>query len=178
LGNTVYVVDSGRENGKITCRAIEKIIINDKDSREEYIRRTNYDALSKGCISDGLSARFRRKYAGHWKSNRRSTLQSNLQTDNGKSANNQEGVSERVEKNADIGGLKDDESPYSYTPTKEETIDELFKQYKEGAINEEEFKERIAGGKSKDDPVSVARMSEEVANTTPDIRRRQGKEER
>ncbi len=160
LGNTVYVVDSGRENGKITCRAIEKIIINDKDFREEYIRRTNYDALSKGCVSDGLSARFRRKYAGRGESDRRSSIRQDLQTNNGESANNQKRIPQGSGGNADTGGLI--ESDYSYTPSKAETFDELLKQYKEGTITEEEFKERIVGGKSKNDPVSVARMSEEV----------------
>jgi len=68
-----------------------------------------------------------------------------------------------------------EESSYSYTPTKAETVDELVKLYNEKLISEEEFKERIVGGKSKDDPISVARMTEEAANTTPDIQRRQGK---
>ena len=76
----------------------------------------------------------------------------------------------------DNGKSKSDEvSDYSYTPSKEETIDELFKQYKEGAITEEEFKERIVSGKSKSDPISVAQMEEKAADTTPDIPRRQGK---
>ncbi len=71
--------------------------------------------------------------------------------------------------------LSGQESSYSYTPTKSESFDELIKQYNEGLITEDEFKNRIVGRKSKDDPISVARMSEEAANTTPDIQRRQGK---
>ena len=103
LGNTVYVVDSGREEGKITCRAIDKVVIEDQTLREEYIRRKNHDALSKGYISDGLSGRFRSRYADNRQGNRRQEVRSNLQTDNGKSANNQSGVSKA---NATNRGLK------------------------------------------------------------------------
>jgi hypothetical protein len=103
LGNTVYIVDSGRENGRITCWAIDKIVIEDQALRKEYIRRKNYDALSKGYISDGLSARFRNKYAGDRQSNRRQQIRPNLQTNNGKSTDNQSGI---PKENADNGGLK------------------------------------------------------------------------
>ena len=85
-----------------------------------------------------------------------------------------DGHSKYMQENEDLSQDGDDSS-YSYTPTKSESFDELIKQYNEGLITEDEFKERIVGRKSKDDPVSVARMSEEAANTTPDIQRRQGK---
>ena len=78
-------------------------------------------------------------------------------------------------RNGEILTERWDVSDYSYTPSKAETIDELLEQYKEGTITEEEFKERIVSGKSKNDPVSVAQMKEESANTTPDIQRRQVK---
>ena len=55
VNNTVYVVDSGREKGTITCRVVEKILIEDNETREEFVRMVNHDALSKGSISDGLS---------------------------------------------------------------------------------------------------------------------------
>lgn len=168
IGNSVYLVDSGRENGKITFQAIDKIIIADKDTREEYIRRANYDALSKGYISDGLSSRFRREYIGDWESNRRHSLRQNLQTDNREPEHNQKGVSGDDE---DRGGLND--SKLSYTPTKEERIAALVDQFEGGLITREQFEEQLIG-KDKYDPISNARLTEEDANTTPDIKRKTG----
>ena len=57
-GETVYIVDSGRENGEIRFGVKSFFVIEDEKLRAEYLRRKNDDSISKGYISDGLSSRF------------------------------------------------------------------------------------------------------------------------
>ena len=168
----VYIVDSGRSDGAITARPVEKIIIADEEARQEFIRRTNYDALSKGSVSDGLSARFRRKYAGRGQGDRRSQIRQDIQADNGTPGNNQDRVSEDIGNDGGTGDL----TSYSYTP-KAESKDELLKQYEDGVLTREEYLDLISGKTPKSDPVSLANMHPEDydMNTTPDIKRKTGK---
>lgn len=67
-----------------------------------------------------------------------------------------------------------DNSQLSYTPTKAERIAALVDQFEGGLITREQFEEQLIG-KNKDDPISNARLTEEDANTTPDIKRKTGK---
>lgn len=66
-----------------------------------------------------------------------------------------------------------EDSSYSYTPTKEERISALVDQFEGGLITREQFEEQLIG-KDKDDPISNARLTEEDATTTPDIKRKTG----
>jgi hypothetical protein len=65
--------------------------------------------------------------------------------------------------------LEGGDARYSYTPTKEESNDELLKQYEDGAITREEYLELLRGKTPKDGPVSLANMTPNDfdRNTTP-----------
>ena len=86
-------------------------------ANRNIIRRINYDALSKGSVSDGLSARFRRKYAGRGQGDRRSQIRQDIQADNGTSGHNKAGISEGSGSDGGAGDL----TSYSYTPTERDT---------------------------------------------------------
>ena len=66
-----------------------------------------------------------------------------------------------------------DDSSLSYTPTKEESNDELLTQYEDGAITREEYLELLRGKTPKNDPVSLANMTPDDfdMNTTPSFQR-------
>ena len=61
-GTTVYIVDSGKENGHITFRVREYCVIQDDGIRADFIRRQNNDGISKGYFSDGLSSKLGLEY--------------------------------------------------------------------------------------------------------------------
>lgn len=102
-GSTVFIVDSGKENGEIRFGVRGKIKISDSNLRAEYIRRTNVEAVSNGCVSDGLSSRFGDRYDNHRQSNLRRESGTEPSVDQGKSSNNKGGVSVR---NANRGEIK------------------------------------------------------------------------
>ena len=58
-GDTIYVVDSGRENGSITFGIRRKKRIIDARLRIKFIRSKNNDAVSNGYVSDELSSKIR-----------------------------------------------------------------------------------------------------------------------
>ena len=91
-GNVVYIVDSGREKGKLSFGIRKKITISDDRVRFEYVRRMNYDAISKGHVSDELSSEFEGRYANDRRSDRRQESGTELQTDSRKSSNNEKGI--------------------------------------------------------------------------------------
>ena len=80
------------------------------------------------------------------------------------------------ERVADGSNTIEDDTQYSYTPTKAERIAALVDQFEGGLITREQFEEQLIG-KNKDDPISNARLTEEDATTTPDIKRKTGKVE-
>lgn len=63
--------------------------------------------------------------------------------------------------------------PKKSIDTKEERISALVDQFEGGLITREQFEEQLIG-KNKDDPISNARLTEEDATTTPDIKRKTG----
>ena len=99
-GDKVFIVDSGKENGKIDFQVVEAYIITDKQLRDEYIRRTNDESVSKGHISDELSSKFGDKYGNNRGSDSGQELGKESSTDSEQSPNNQRGISQG---NADRG---------------------------------------------------------------------------
>ncbi|MBQ3063994.1 MAG: hypothetical protein IJC99_04250 [Clostridia bacterium] len=92
-GNTVYIVDSGCENGDISFGVRERRIVTDAQLRAEIIRRRNNESLSKGYISDGLSSRFGDRHDNGIDSSVRRESGAELSADTAESADIQEGVS-------------------------------------------------------------------------------------
>jgi len=92
-GDTVYIVDSGWENGKIEMGVRDILPIPDASLRNDFVRRNNNDAISKGRVSDGLSSRIKRAFPGDRSRDLRQKSGSELQADKGKSENQQKGVS-------------------------------------------------------------------------------------
>ncbi len=103
-GNLVYIVDSGRENGKIDFGVRLKKAINNESLRADYIKERNDYAISNGQVSDGLSQRLGSGLGYHSDSNLRREFGTELQADKGKSEDKQGGV---FRENADKRGLSD-----------------------------------------------------------------------
>lgn len=70
--------------------------------------------------------------------------------------------------------VKNNDTQDSYTPDNEATVDELFEMYENGQISKEEFKRRVVGKKSSDDPISLINRTPESMNTTPELQRKEG----
>lgn len=102
-GSTVFIVDSGKENGEIRFGVRRKFKISDSNLRAEYIRRTNVEAVSNGYISDGLSSRFGDQHDNHRQSNLRRESGTEPSADQEKSSDNQGGVFVR---DANRGGVR------------------------------------------------------------------------
>ena len=102
-GSTVYIVDSGKDNGEICFGVRTKIKFSDNDLRAEYVRRTNDEAVSNGYISDGLFASFKDRYDNDRSSNLRRESGTELPTDQRKSQDYERGVPNG---DADRGGIK------------------------------------------------------------------------
>lgn len=101
-GNKVFVVDSGKENGRISFGVRRMRTVSDVRIRQEYIRSQNNDAISKGYVSDELSSRIGDRWISDSRRDLRRESGAELSADQGKSADNQSGVSEE---NADKRGL-------------------------------------------------------------------------
>ena len=99
----MFLVDSGKENGKIDFGVRRKRTISNTTNRLDFIRRTNNDAISKGHVSDGLSVRLGNGTSSDTGRNLRRESGAELSADKGKSSDNQSGVSGE---NADKRGLK------------------------------------------------------------------------
>ena len=67
--------------------------ISDAKLRDDFIRSTSNDAVSKGRVSDGLSSKLRSEDDSSRPSSLRQESGSELQVDTGKSQNQQSGVS-------------------------------------------------------------------------------------
>lgn len=96
-GNSIYIVDSGKDNGKLDFGVREKLIRSNSLSRSEYIRRTNNEAIRRGFVDDGLSGRIRDRLYNDRASDRRQDEGLQLQTTQGESQYNQGGVSSKNE---------------------------------------------------------------------------------
>ena len=83
-----------------------------------------------------------------------------------------------VQKLKDVYGLNE-EPQYSYTPKREEQLEEWMAQYKSGEISDEEFKRNVMRVKPQTAPLSLAHITEadvmEMANTTPKIKKKTGR---
>lgn len=103
--NTVYIVDSGKDNGKLDFGVRMQRTINDARLRRDFIRRTNDNTVSNGNISDELLERLGYGVSSDSGRDLRRESGSELQADTRKPENNQSGISQE---NADSErGLKD-----------------------------------------------------------------------
>ncbi|MBE6674131.1 MAG: hypothetical protein E7596_03380 [Ruminococcaceae bacterium] len=91
-GNKVYIVDSGKENGKIDFGVRKQVSISDNNLRREYVRRKNNDSISKGYISDELLGRFRYGDDGDRSGDFGREFRKELSADTGEPPNNQESI--------------------------------------------------------------------------------------
>lgn len=111
-GRTVYIVDSGKEDGNITFGVRLKLTIYNDELRKDYVRRQNNESISKRHISDELSSRLGNEYADNRTSNRGQQVGAKLSTDSSKPQNKQGRV---LDKNGNQGtkrlkfSLKDSE---------------------------------------------------------------------
>ena len=101
VGNTVYIVDSGKENGEITFGVRKKITISNAELRAGYIRSTNDESVSKGYVSDELSSGLGTGHDNDRRRDMRREPGAELSADTGASSNNQGGVPDA---NANRGG--------------------------------------------------------------------------
>lgn len=106
-GTTVYIVDSGKENGEISFGFRAQKIISNNARRKEQIRRINNDAISRGFLSDGLSSRLGSEPAEHIGRDMRRELREESSAGTGESQHNQSGISRT---NGDRGRLLDTET--------------------------------------------------------------------
>ncbi|MBQ9113915.1 MAG: hypothetical protein IJY05_03225 [Clostridia bacterium] len=95
-GNTIYIVDSGKDNGELSFGVRKRKTIQDAKLRTETIRRINNESVSKGRISDGLSSRIGTGYDNNSGRNLRRELGKELSSDTRESANHEEGISGEV----------------------------------------------------------------------------------
>ena len=95
-GDTIYIIDSGKDNGKLSFGVRKRRIIKEPQLRAETVRRTNNDAVSKGYISDGLSSRLGDGYDNNRRRDLRRELGEELSSDTRKPENHQEGISNEV----------------------------------------------------------------------------------
>ena len=92
-GDTIYVVDSGKDSGEIKFGVRERYEITNDELRAEFVRRINYESVSKRYISDGLSSRFRFEYAHDRTRNRRQEPGKELSVDTRESADKEKRIS-------------------------------------------------------------------------------------
>lgn len=96
-GDTIYIIDSGKDNGKLDFGVREKLIRSNSLSRLEYIRRTNDEAIRRGFVDDGLSGRIRDRLYNDRASDRRQDEGLQLPITQRESRHNESGVSSKNE---------------------------------------------------------------------------------
>ena len=101
-GKTVFIVDSGRDNGKLDFGVRRIKTIDDAQLREDFIRSTNNDTVSDGNVSDELLEKLGDEVGSDFGRDMRRESGSELSADTGESPNKQSGVSGE---NADQRGL-------------------------------------------------------------------------
>ena len=102
-GSTVYIVDSGKDNGEISFGVRRKKVVSDEINRTKFIRRTNYDAVRKGHVSDGLLGKLGAQLDNDSGRDLRRESGTELPTDQRKSQYHERGVPNG---DADRGGIK------------------------------------------------------------------------
>ena len=126
-GNTIYVVDSGKENGEIRFGIRNTIKISDETLRKERMVKINDRAIQDGFISEQLSGKIRGSSDKHSRGSIGQQLQKELSANSRESTNNKERV---LEQNADKRGIKYSLSKDSDANTLTETQVEYFKDSK------------------------------------------------
>jgi hypothetical protein len=93
--NSIYVVDSGIEDGLVEFGVREKIIISDANLREAKLEKINDRAVSNGFSSSEISGRIKRSPDNGGGSSVQRELQKELSDNTGKSENNESGIFEK-----------------------------------------------------------------------------------
>ncbi|MBR2646491.1 MAG: hypothetical protein IKD47_02915 [Clostridia bacterium] len=93
-GNTVYIVDSGIDNGEISFGVRKRITISNSQLRNQRMEEINERAISKGHVSVELSEKIRGASDNNSRSGIGRKLQEQLSLDKGKSRNQQKGISD------------------------------------------------------------------------------------
>lgn len=103
-GEYVYIIDSGKDNGRLDFGIRERIKFADagRQYMKEIVRRLNNDAITEGLVSPELFKRLRGENDSDSQSDLRRESGAELSGNQGESADNESGVSED---NADRGGL-------------------------------------------------------------------------
>lgn len=95
-GNTIFVVDSGKENGKIDFGVRKRINISDNTLRIERTVKINDRAISKGFVSSEIFGRIRSSSNQYRGGGVGRQVREELSSNTGKSSNIKEGISEEV----------------------------------------------------------------------------------
>ncbi len=179
VNNTLLFIAGRKDSPRIT-RVIKIDLYNETDISE--LEKIIYEAengpwsrarsIVANMFESGLVREYRPKDFPSYQEYKAEARQRVLGQEGGGDNRNNQQQNGRANDTGENSG--DEITQYFYAPKKSETVDELVKLYNEKLITEEEFKERLVGNK-KDDPISIARMTEEAADTTPDIKRRRGK---
>ena len=93
-GDTIYVVDSGKENGELRFGIRNTIIISDQILRKERMVKINDRAIQDGFISERLSGKIRGSSDKYSRGSIGRQLQEELSSNSRESANNKRGASE------------------------------------------------------------------------------------
>ena len=101
--NTIYVVDSGKENGELRFGIRNTIKISDETLRKERMVKINDRAIQDGFISEQLSGKIRGSSDKYSRGSIGRQLQEELSVDSRESTNNKERISEQ---DADRRGIK------------------------------------------------------------------------
>ncbi len=94
-GDSLYIVDSGKENGDITFQVREILRISNDDIRVEYKRRLNNESIRKGNTTNGLSSQLGYIIPNNGQSNLRRKLRAKLPSNTGKSKYYKKGISQK-----------------------------------------------------------------------------------
>ena len=123
-GNTIYVVDSGKENGELRFGIRNTIKISDETLRKERMVKINDRAIQDGFISEQLSGKIRGSSDKHSRGSIGRQLQEELSVDSRESSNNKGRISKQ---DADRRGIKYSLSKDSKGKNLTETQAEFFK---------------------------------------------------
>lgn len=93
--NTIFVVDSGIEDGHVEFGVREKIIISDKNLRKVNLEKINDRAISKGYVSIEISRRIKHSSDNDSNSSVGRELSKELSDNTRKSQNNENGIFEK-----------------------------------------------------------------------------------
>jgi hypothetical protein len=95
-----YIIDSGKDNGKLDFGVREKLIRLDPNARAEHIRRINNDTISRGNVDDSIAGRIRSRSADNSDSVRRQSNRPQLQITQRESRHNEIGIPSKNEESA------------------------------------------------------------------------------